>query len=575
MTTPGKRARATRPYKNSDPTPSYHERHPRALLSISDPSAPSILTGGADAPSASNGFEARAGSKTLPLPWERLGHHSDARFQPASADPNYSLDPKTSYTPGSAGILPASRARATRPYARSILLSLLLILVQPLVLCSSALALETPPPLSGTAEFSEQYTALTKQILLKGVELERFSLNYRLESVKQPKFRQLRYFLGQETGAASILAFEITAMDQFHTGRTHPLKISKRALHGAFATVMAGEIIAGASSLVELGSNTLLAIKNKHEGFDPKSANRFVLKSMNEIDELLTRREALVEAHKDHPAYERAVVEGKILRELRKAFINEYANFHADARGYATYNNLFYLFNVATTALGATAAGIAYKAVNKPKLNGPTNILFIVTGSLAMASPLLSSAAGEWVRKHSYESFMRQAGEPPHFNTSILKTQRQLLQDKLINAEGSLMPALPSVDRLAIYTESDELFQKQLANETSASRHLEKVAVQSNLLGPLIGGCLMTQGILGTTGYYKYTFRPRKQINYYFHGAVVGTPGAALGVVATAGSLLMSWSYENKLRKQKRLPEQLINDRLTHLDDVEKIIHSL
>jgi hypothetical protein len=81
----------------------------------------------------------------------------------------------------------------------------------------------------------------------------------------------------------------------------------------------------------------------------------------------------------------------------------------------------------------------------------------------------------------------------------------------------------------------------------------------------------MTQGIIGTTGYYKYTFRPRKEINYFYHGAVVGTPGAGLAVVATAASLLASWSYENKLRKQKRLPRQLINDRLAHLDDVEKI----
>ncbi len=432
-----------------------------------------------------------------------------------------------------------------------------------------------PAPINGSAEFTEQYTALTKQLLLKGVEMERFSLHYRMESCRQPKLRQLRYFLAQETGAASILAFEITAMKQFHTGRTHPLQISKRALHGAFATVLTGEIIAGAGSCIELASNALLAIKNKRAGYDPKSANRFIIDGLKQFDELFAQREALVEAHKDHPAYERAVVEGRILQELRKAFITEYATFHADARGFATYSNLFYLFNVATTAIGSTAAGIAYKAVNKPKLNGPTNILFIVTGGLAMASPLLSTAAGAWVRKYSYESFLRQANVSSGFDSSILSTQRQRLQELLANSEGSLMPGLPGVERLALYTESSQLFQKQLANETATVRHFEKVAVQSNLLGPLIGATLMTQGILGTTGYYKYTFRPRKQINYYFHGAVVGTPGAGLAVAATAASLLMTWSYQNKLRKEKRLPEQLINERLAHLDDIEKVVHSL
>ena len=443
----------------------------------------------------------------------------------------------------------------------------LVIFAQLLASCSSALAIDS--------NFTEQYTAITKQLLLKGVELERFSLHYRLEAFKQPKFRRLRYFLTQEAGMSCVLAFEIVADKQFGTGKHHPLKVSPSALHGAFATAMTGAIIAGAGSCLELASNALLAIKNKRHGFDPGSANKFVISRMRQFDQLLAERDALVAAHPDHPGYARAVVEGRILHELRSAFINEYGHFHADARGYAAFSNLFYLFNAATAAVGATAAGIAYKSVTEPKLVGPVNILFIITGGLAMASPLLSTAAGSLIRKRDYDSTLKQVGVGQIFDSSQLTADRMCLEQLSSDSPGSLMPALPAVERLALYTESDQLFRKQLDNETRILRHLEKVALQSYVFGPAIGGCFLTQGILGTIGYYKYSLRPRKLFNYSYNGAVVGTAGAGLAVVGTAAALLAEWSYENRLRKEKRLPVQLIQERLAHIDEVEKIVLSL
>ena len=44
----------------------------------------------------------------------------------------------------------------------------------------------------------------------------------------------------------------------------------------------------------------------------------------NHLNDLLSDREAFVDAHKQHPAYARAVVEGQILRDLRQAEINEF-----------------------------------------------------------------------------------------------------------------------------------------------------------------------------------------------------------------------------------------------------------
>ncbi len=63
----------------------------------------------------------------------------------------------------------------------------------------------------------------------------------------------------------------------------------------------------------------------------------------------------------------------------------------------------------------------------------------------------------------------------------------------------------------------------------------------------------MTQGILGTVGYYKYTTQPIKQINQYYYGAVVGTVGSSMAVVGNSW-LLSSLSYQHHLSKEKKLP---------------------
>jgi hypothetical protein len=453
---------------------------------------------------------------------------------------------------------------------------LLGILLQTWLPSAQVLAIESPGAVDVYgSDFTRQYTALTKQILLKAIGLERFSLNYRMKSDEKPKFRRWRFFLAQEAGASTILAFEIVGDKQLGLGKRHPLKISKRALHDATATALTGSIIAGGDSCLELALNELLAVKHKQEGFDPASSRKSVLSQLKQMDELLAEREAFVQAHPEHPAYSRAVIEGNILRELRKAFLNEFATFQTDAKGYATFTNLFLFLNVAANAIGATAAGMAYKGVNAPQVNGTANILFIVAGSVIMVTPWISSLSGILVRRHTYNSFWREVGETPVIDMAQLAADRKRLGESLSSSQGSLIPSLPGVERLALYSESNELFKKQLKDETTVTRHLEKVAVESNLLGPMIGGALMTQGILGTVGCFRYPIQPRKQVSLLFRGAVVGTAGSGLAVVGTAAWFLASLSYDNHLRKRHRLPVQLIKDRLAHLDEVEKIVQSL
>lgn len=421
----------------------------------------------------------------------------------------------------------------------------------------------------------QQYSQLTKQILLAGIELERFSLNFRLESAKQPRFRNLRYFLTQETAAATGLGFEIAFVEQANKGRRRPLQVSKPVLHGALTTAMTGAIIGGSGSALELSSNVLQAIKNKRHGFDFKTANKFVVAKLKEIDQLLAQRDALVAAHPEHPGHEGAILEGKILKELRNCFITEYSDFNADTKGYITYQNLFYLLNASYSAIQAAGAWCGYRGVTKPKYNGPANVLFVVSGAMAMVTPILSTAAGKYARKHAYESLEKQIGEKPKFDEGAFAVQGKELREILKTTNGMVISSMPGTDRLAMYTDSATLFKKQLDSETTIMRRNEKVALQNNLLAPVIGAQLMTQGIFGCIGSYRYNLRPRKQLSMFYRGAIVGTVGTSMATVGNAVSLLSTLSYEHRLSKENKMPAQLIKARLEHLEEVEKEVRKI
>jgi hypothetical protein len=440
--------------------------------------------------------------------------------------------------------------------------------------CLAAGETTTTPAATTEDAFSRQYTETTKRILLSGVELERFSLNYRLEKRRPPLWQKLIFFGSQETGASCGLAFEVAGVQQFGRARHKLLAFNSSSVGNGLRAAETGSTIAASGSTISLVSNAVRYAKGRKHGFDTRAANQFVASRLQQIDQLLAQREALVAAHPQHPAHDRALIEGKILQAMRGTFVNEYAHFNADTRSASTVENLFYLSNASYNTVGAVAAGIAHAALNKPKLNGPANILFIISGAMAAGTPLICSAELWAQRKfllHSLES--RFKGSEAAL-AEVAKQRAQL--EGASAAQGSLMPSFPSTQRLAVYTESNQLFVNQLQSETTTMRRLNKVAVQNVIMGPAIGGLLMTQGILGTAGFYDYFPRqPKKLLNREYQGAICGTVGTSMAVVGTAAWLLASLSYEHRLSKEKRLPEQLIQQRLTHLDELEKIVNAI
>lgn len=424
-------------------------------------------------------------------------------------------------------------------------------------------------------DFAGSYQRLTKDILLSGVELERFSLEYRQHTLKNPRFRRLRFFLTQQTGAAGLLAYEITGVKQFGQGRKRPLTLSKTALENGLNTAMITSIITASGSALELSTNLINGLKRTSAGYGSGAARRFVVEKLGRIDSLLAERKALVEANQDHPDYKRAVAEGEVFDEMRGSFVNEFSHFYADNRKTKVFQNSFFTLNAAYNTVGAIAAGIGAQSLTHPRYTGTSNILFIVTGGMAMITPSVAGATAWVLKKKAHKELEDVALSPEEKQKSDLDAKLKALQELLPDAQGTLIPTLSATSRFGMYDQSRELFDKQMNSEVKTIRRLNKIALETNIMAPPIGGLLMTQGILGSLAYYDYPGRVRKQLDLNYKGAILGTIGSSLTLAGNLGWLLSSMAYEHHLRKNEQLPSQLIEKRLKHLDDIEQVIRTL
>ncbi len=118
---------------------------------------------------------------------------------------------------------------------RPLFLIALVILGQLSSFSSTAMAAEPQPaPMVSDGDDLRQCHELTKGILLAVIELERFSLRYRLASLKTSRLVLLQFFAGHEAGAAGSLASGIISTNQLESGRRNPRTINSAALRRGF-----------------------------------------------------------------------------------------------------------------------------------------------------------------------------------------------------------------------------------------------------------------------------------------------------------------------------------------------------
>jgi hypothetical protein len=442
-------------------------------------------------------------------------------------------------------------------------------------LVSMAAVAEAQPAAEPSEEEVHQLHDLTKRCFLAIVELERYSLNYRLASMNGSKLSLLQFAACQEAGVAGGLASIIGVQRQSALARKNPASVNLDAFRGALRTGISTTILASASSAVALSANMAVAYQNHRRGYSSAEANRFVLSHLAKIDQMLAERDKLIAPYLSYRYAPIPVQVGKILRLLRDGCLVEYANFNRDVRSYRTSQNAFLALNTATFIVRASAQQCVLRGLSNPRFSGPSTYLQVLNGAMVFATPLLSAgagwAAGSWAR----HSIFKKAGGMPDYSSDKLIAAEKSLSTTISNIDPSERQMLALLKQSQAYSETSGEIAKELQHEVRVLAIASQVANQNIVAGTSIGALGASQGILGIVANRKISLLPAQRRNLRYYGTVLGTTANGVALGANTALLVFAAVYINHLHKERHLPSQLIKDQLEQLDKVEQIERNL
>lgn len=424
-----------------------------------------------------------------------------------------------------------------------------------------------------TTDEATEVVSLTNQLLLKEIDLERFYLRYRMHGTKEPKFRKYRFFALQQTAASTFLASNIINMVETAEHFKTPNTTNGHVLTNSCTVGEVASIIGGSSSALELGSNALIAVKNKIQKKDPKTARLTVVDVLREIDDLTRRRNAAVERYRSHPAYEIFVAEGKVLKSFRDWCVYEFCDVYADVKSYEASCNVFYVLDISAYTTSWVAYQLAAKAFKSPRFARPALYNGFMSDSFFTIEAPSYTASGKWFYNRYYKKVAKELNEQPFDAEDDAKGQMYKLEALAATTDDSTLALVgPIATRLSIYSFWSTRYDKYIDKRMAEMRRLSRIALQSTVAGPLLGTTGLTQDVCNAIGLYGWKNNPFMQNALAFAGATTTTCGSLASMGLTGWWFIDDLRHEQQAKHRKILPMELLDQRLRTLETLEEMI---
>lgn len=418
--------------------------------------------------------------------------------------------------------------------------------------------------------------------LLKIIDLERWSMHYKLVATHEPRSRHLRYFLAQDAAAALFLASQIEGLDEAAIGIHSPKDVSSQVLHDANVCGLLGAILEGGSSAVELGSNGILALKNRSKGQDPATARRGARARLKEIDALLRQRDQLVAKTRGA----RSVVyedESKLLKNFRDRTLFEFSDLYADVKANQRSNNMYYALDVVGSACYMASYLIGFKSFANSNYVPASLIVGLVADGLYLPSAPLYAWAYNKLNAHYLSRLSQELNERfvdtgQEIKDAIpkLHLDAKLLHESYLSGGIDQQVADRRIAKLFLRIGAYELWARRIdeyvAGREVLLRQLARVARQSNMSGPPIAASFLGADIIGLNAHYNLSHNEKATNANLFGGFVTTTAASAFDFGFTTGWFIDDEITYHRLRKLHALPEQLVHQRITTLDELDRLL---
>ena len=459
----------------------------------------------------------------------------------------------------------------------------LLVLSQTFLPLESARAAEAQPAAdkdhSLVALAQDQSTkdsdVLTRKILLKEIELEKFNLNYRLQTGKVDRWKSNRFFLLQEANLVLLDAgFITTVAERSKHIRSHQ-HVNIITIEHALIPRIIGPFIAVGSSVLELGLDGWRDHSLKRSGFSPSMAKEHVISLRSEIDRLLQERDAVVrrELSDSNSNDARIVVaEGDVLKDSRDLSLAEFERFHIGAKKSGAFEKSAQIINAGTMGLLGAAEIIPLVAAHKRdgSIDGPATVAAITVGGLFMVTPLALRAFSKMVGKRDKRYLADCSGKVLTTDISKLDADRDHLKQLCLT--GNNAPESGATVRLALYESQGKNFRDRLETASNELKAGRRIATENVIAGAMVGGSVIGSEAAAAVAAFDYPTNGRR-FNVLSDACSIGiVSGVSLFALENLRIHTQAEVNRHKLASKGQLPSQILEARLKELEGVESVL---
>jgi hypothetical protein len=430
------------------------------------------------------------------------------------------------------------------------------------------------------SEAQSKVDDLTRQILLKEIELERFNIHYNMEVARQGRWKGWRYAFWQEINNGLGLAGAIVSVENRGRVISKPKKLNAHIQEAANYIPMIGAIIGASAAAFELSVNAWHDLQAMSRGFSPGAAIKHVNSLKADINRLLAERDAVTNVEASSPQFAGRVsidqCEGKVLKDLRDESLLEFERFHLSARKLLAFQQMQYMFDIAKYTTNAIGYHFAYLSLKNRRryYNYKGGVFFTISGGLVMTGPILSrlfaKGVGE-IHRYRLKTTLKEAEEAKV--QDLVSDHKQLDQlcanAKITEAEH------PALARSALYGIHEKVFQDEFEASIKTRNKAKLTATQNIGSGLFVGGCKIASGVLFIVPGHNPRFNgktptaDRVTNNDLFTASVIAIPATTYTLIDNLRIQVMGEINRHKQAKEGQLSKQLLQARLAQLDDME------
>ena len=388
-----------------------------------------------------------------------------------------------------------------------------------------------------------------------------------------PSQRWLRYPLLQNVDSGCLIGTNIIATAARGENLNSPQNVSKRALKGARISGLVGTVVGASSSGIELGANGVWALRNKVQKNDPGTAKNTLMQQLKELDASLQRLDKRLAQCKPGPVTELLSTECKLLKIYRDWNVYEFAQFYADIKSRQSSNNVFYALNIFSNSAEATAFLLLIKGLKNPRLCAPASICSLTDDGTSIINAPLRGVVCNLLYKIYFKKLSTELNEKLYDPRPLAAELCQKLQQQVAAADSETLALIGPIDkRLVTYTTYNGKYEDYYHQTIAELRRLRQIALQSNLYGVTISTVGLAGDIQGAVSTYSCRRSDRAANAVSFSGSVTGITSNSASFWLTTQWLIRDAFYTSRLKRDHKLPEDILMDRLKTLDIVKPVL---